>query len=253
MFANVWLWIAFRIVSLHYRSQRPKTFRPHYHGCELLSESYLCIIVHNFHFLTHSRRKLWIAFRIVSLHYRSQRNSLPPSSCVCCELLSESYLCIIVHNYIDGLTFHFVLWIAFRIVSLHYRSQRNFFLCHNCCGCELLSESYLCIIVHNKFRGQPIGKRVVNCFQNRIFALSFTTVRLEVCFAIPLWIAFRIVSLHYRSQHKVRTLWSSWSCELLSESYLCIIVHNPIVQSFSVLTVVNCFQNRIFALSFTTK
>ena len=41
-------------------------------------------------------------------------------------------------------------------------------------------------------------------------------------------------------------------CELLSESYLCIIVHNMATISLTLDTVVNCFQNRIFALSFTT-
>ncbi len=44
-------------------------------------------------------------------------------------------------------------------------------------SCELLSESYLCIIVHNMTVGNKSGYVVVNCFQNRIFALSFTTWR----------------------------------------------------------------------------
>ena len=43
-----------------------------------------------------------------------------------------------------------------------------------------------------------------------------------------------------------------YRCELLSESYLCIIVHNTIFVSTTIQAVVNCFQNRIFALSFTT-
>ena len=67
---------------------------------------------------------------------------------------------------------------------------------------------------------------VVNCFQNRIFALSFTTG-------------------HGKYQY-------CHGCELLSESYLCIIVHNFFFWLSLSFIVVNCFQNRIFALSFTT-
>ena len=47
-------------------------------------------------------------------------------------------------------------------------------------SCELLSESYLCIIVHNMTVGNKSGYVVVNCFQNRIFALSFTTMTLLI-------------------------------------------------------------------------
>ena len=70
-------------------------------------------------------------------------------------------------------------------------------------SCELLSESYLCIIVHNPRGRQASTHEVVNCFQNRIFALSFTTL--------------------------LNSARNDFSCELLSESYLCIIVHNDII------------------------
>ena len=146
------------------------------------------------------RASLWIAFRIVSLHYRSQRNFAPHILISGCELLSESYLCIIVHNLARPTHPRQRLWIAFRIVSLHYRSQHKEIAHALHDGCELLSESYLCIIVHNLVPEQICFNFVVNCFQNRIFALSFTTQHQPFAF------------------HKC--------CELLSESYLCIIVHN---------------------------
>ena len=118
--------------------------------------------------------------------------------------------------------------------------------------CELLSESYLCIIVHNPRGQKPFTNRVVNCSQNRIFALSFTTRAKRKNRTHTLWIAFRIVSLHYRSQRPRRFQRAFRRCELLSESYLCIIVHNTYWDNCALLIVVNCFQNRIFALSFTT-
>ena len=123
---------------------------------------------------------------------------------------------------------------------------------HKRFGCELLSESYLCIIVHNLKSTVNFIKSVVNCFQNRIFALSFTTPSGHDNFYLQLWIAFRIVSLHYRSQLLGVFFQTLHGCELLSESYLCIIVHNHKNWLNRVVEVVNCFQNRIFALSFTT-
>ena len=195
-------------------------------SCELLSESYLCIIVHNRFYFSIKRQRLWIAFRIVSLHYRSQQQQRRPWVDQGCELLSESYLCIIVHNWRTFVLIVDWLWIAFRIVSLHYRSQL---------WMRLLRRLM-----------------VVNCFQNRIFALSFTTSPTSSNPGCKLWIAFRIVSLHYRSQREVEDNVNFFSCELLSESYLCIIVHNVKSRLAGLRKVVNCFQNRIFALSFTT-
>ena len=196
-----WLWIAFRIVSLHYRSQRSRLLRAKWYGCELLSESYLCIIVHNIVLLSSLNRKLWIAFRIVSLHYRSQ-----PMSTL--EPISNVVNCF--QN---------------RIFALSFTTTKRFI--KKMSGCELLSESYLCIIVHNRPFGHTKLPLVVNCFQNRIFALSFTTVCRWSKRDTELWIAFRIVSLHYRSQQLDTMSTSLDGCELLSESYLCIIVHNP--------------------------
>ena len=165
----------------------------------MLSESYLCIIVHN---LKLNGSTPWLVVncfqnRIFALSFTTNRGRLQELLVVncfqnrifalsfttilegygggeCCELLSESYLCIIVHNFFWTGHLCTWLWIAFRIVSLHYRSQRM--------------VKYYFII------------RVVNCFQNRIFALSFTTRHPTSRRLRELWIAFRIVSLHYRSQ-----------------------------------------------------
>jgi len=115
-------------------------------------------------------------------------------------LLSESYLCIIVYNASVRASHRCGLWIAFRIVSLHYRLQQIL---------QIMKT-----------------QMVVNCFQNRIFALSFTTPPCTPGWKSPLWIAFRIVSLHYRLQRIVRASFAITCCELLSESYLCIIVYN---------------------------
>ena len=143
---------------------------------------------------------LWIAFRIVSLHYRSQQLlvtllHLVVVNCFQNRIFALSFTTRVIHS-----CYHNKLWIAFRIVSLHYRSQHFGFSKVQKEGCELLSESYLCIIVHNLIWTLELWEPVVNCFQNRIFALSFTTFWLFSNSEKGLWIAFRIVSLHYRSQ-----------------------------------------------------
>ena len=151
---------------------------------------------------------LWIAFRIVSLHYLLQLIGLAFPVDLSCELLSESYLCIIFYNREHWVLRIFMLWIAFRIVSLHYLLQLAKRSRVSRSRCELLSESYLCIIFYNAEIQVNTPKMVVNCFQNRIFALSFTTANCP---------------LVYRG-----------SCELLSESYLCIIFYNGATRATAV-------------------
>ena len=143
-----------------------------------------------------------------------------------CELLSESYLCIIFYNQHRHLAWVPPVVNCFqnRIFALSFTTRQLH--CQRLLGCELLSESYLCIIFYNCARSSHWQQSVVNCFQNRIFALSFTTVMGDAPQKLQLWIAFRIVSLHYLLQRAANKLKSKRSCELLSESYLCIIFYN---------------------------
>ena len=136
--------------------------------CELLSKLYLYIL-----FATGAGNLkrligLWIAFKIVSLYtirnckklkssftpvvncfqncifiYYSQQFVLCQVVALRCELLSKLYLYILFATPLDDVLALFVLWIAFKIVSLY--------------------------TIRNMGVGIPHSPLVVNCFQNCIF------------------------------------------------------------------------------------
>ena len=171
---------------------------------------------------------------------------------ICCELLSISYLCIMIYNKLAALfkaptvvnCFQFrifalwftilpnldvnvfPLWIAFNFVSLHYDLQCFYISKISRSRCELLSISYLCIMIYNRSKLFFRLDLVVNCFQFRIFALWFTIEIYFIVYFNVLWIAFNFVSLHYDLQCRILCFCARSSCELLSISYLCIMIYN---------------------------
>ena len=172
-----------------------------YTRCELLSESYLCIIFYNQH-----RHLAWVPpvvncfqNRIFALSFTTRQ--LHCQRLLGCELLSESYLCIIFYNssMLRRSCLNVVNCFQNRIFALSFTTWNLYKSLWACC--ELLSESYLCIIFYNWSKRYFWCVTVVNCFQNRIFALSFTTFGSTLPRSVSLWIAFRIVSLHYLLQH----------------------------------------------------
>ena len=197
----------------------------------------------------------------------------------CCELLSISYLCIMIYNFWElacclalvvncfqfrifalwftmFLTSWYIslsLWIAFNFVSLHYDLQFKRRVHFWLMGCELLSISYLCIMIYNFNPAACKRCIVVNCFQFRIFALWFTIIFDWWTIYSSLWIAFNFVSLHYDLQLPIINETAYSCCELLSISYLCIMIYNTPEIIAATTAVVNCFQFRIFALWFTMK
>ena len=195
---------------------------------------------------------LWIAFKFVSLYRMTQHSSVNQVSQHGCELLSNLYLCIGWHSCFPEVTrapcvvncFQiciFVsddtawlcttwttrrLWIAFKFVSLYRMTQLNFCSLTSACGCELLSNLYLCIGWHSLIENIKPSTSVVNCFQICIF-VSDDTADVEMITPInQLWIAFKFVSLYRMTQPTCSTSLPTARCELLSNLYLCIGWHS---------------------------
>ena len=149
---------------------------------------------------------MWIAFKFVSLSYDKQQSSLRIVHHRRCELLSNLYLCPMTNNVLITLMpkiavvncfqicifvlwqttfaklhcYPIGLWIAFKFVSLSYDKQH--------------SDDNLSACI------------VVNCFQICIFVLWQTTLPIDVCRRMALWIAFKFVSLSYDKQpHSIVT------------------------------------------------
>ena len=295
---NRWLWIAFKFVSLYRMTQPWVSENFDIDSCELLSNLYLCIgwhspvdvegdargVVNCFQiciFVSDDTAVgagagacflLWIAFKFVSLYRMTQLMLILYYLLLCCELLSNLYLCIGWHSClslpykyitvvncfqicifvsddtaeIEAAAQSFSLWIAFKFVSLYRMTQLKQIANYIMTRCELLSNLYLCIGWHSSGWETPPALTVVNCFQICIFVSDDTAYKLNIITTIALWIAFKFVSLYRMTQQKSRQRHNRFRCELLSNLYLCIGWHSHVYHSQPSFSVVNCFQICIF-------
>ena len=172
---------------------------------------------------------------------------------MCCELLSNYYLCSGKNNSEHEFTFRELvvncfritifavaktitllttlvlvwLWIAFELLSLQWQKQYRAAFSRLCTCCELLSNYYLC---SGKNNGEKLSLSiliVVNCFRITIFAVAKT-----------IWYNLFIMAL---------------GCELLSNYYLCSGKNNIADVMPSIDAVVNCFRITIFAVAKTIR
>ena len=202
----------------------------------------------------------------------TQRTHIQERRLLCCELLSNLYLCIGWHsNVAYAIAIKFVvncfqicifvsddtakmtyeriwsmLWIAFKFVSLYRMTQLIKNIVILSIGCELLSNLYLCIGWHSKTLQAKRGAIVVNCFQICIFVSDDTAFCLTNCIIDQLWIAFKFVSLYRMTQPGGAEPLPFVRCELLSNLYLCIGWHSCLTYLLNYTIVVNCFQICIF-------
>ena len=181
-------------------TQHPPSLGQRTHRCELLSNLYLCIGWHSIPTREIKPSPLWIAFKFVSLYRMTQLYNRIGDAVACCELLSNLYLCIGWHSWLqwqslgwrvvncfqicifvsDDTAKYFTrtitvwLWIAFKFVSLYRMTQLNSSMDKLPICCELLSNLYLCIGWHSHLLFYSIGIIVVNCFQICIFVSDDT-------------------------------------------------------------------------------
>ena len=118
------------------------------------------------------------------------------------------------------------LWFAWKIVLLQYRKQQGYGHDNLYPRCDLLEKSYFCSIANNYLRISYPIRLVVICLKNRTFAVSQTTLKLELIEVERLWFAWKIVLLQYRKQ-----------------------LNTPRIRFDSVVI---CLKNRTFAVSQTT-
>ena len=164
---------------------------------------------------------LWFAEKFVSLlieqHHGSSSTSIPSS----CDLLKNSYLCLLNNTGLYSIVCGSSLWFAEKFVSLLIEQHRVSVVQLEIVRCDLLKNSYLCLLNNTFFVKLHEVKTVVICWKIRIFAY-WTTPGLPFCIGIMLlWFAEKFVSL-------------------LIEQHPCANINNGII-------VVICWKIRIFA------
>ena len=92
----------------------------------------------------------------------------------------------------------------------------------------------------------------MNCFQNLLSLIFWTTIEIEQQIIDLLWIAFKICYLWYSEQQIGESIYTKNGCELLSKFAIFDILNNPMNISYRFQTVVNCFQNLLSLIFWTT-
>ena len=140
-----------------------------------------------------------------------------------------------------------MLWFAEKFVSLLI--EQHLIELWNACNlcCDLLKNSYLCLLNNTWLQVLLIVMQVVICWKIRIFAYWTTPSNQTYCKQYALWFAEKFVSLLIE-QHP----WRTWavvfcSCDLLKNSYLCLLNNTPAKVHGSIVAVVICWKIRIFA------
>ena len=145
------------------------------------------------------------------------------------------------------MTAHALLWFAEKFVSLLIEQHRGASASLTKLCCDLLKNSYLCLLNNTTLRAERQLGVVVICWKIRIFAYWTTPFHLFFGCIFKLWFAEKFVSLLIE-QHQYFFIFIIESrCDLLKNSYLCLLNNTTCVKWKSLQTVVICWKIRIFA------
>ena len=140
-----------------------------------------------------------------------------------------------------------LLWFAEKFVSLLIEQHQaiSYWACQE--RCDLLKNSYLCLLNNTKETHYNVHTLVVICWKIRIFAYWTTPENLLTNVPQELWFAEKFVSLLIE-QHQIRiSIQIRKSCDLLKNSYLCLLNNTHGWRWSWGYHVVICWKIRIFA------
>ena len=139
------------------------------------------------------------------------------------------------------------LWFAEKFVSLLIEQHLSYVWHDRKTGCDLLKNSYLCLLNNTWRRLFYQEHQVVICWKIRIFAYWTTPKEaIGIRFSL-LWFAEKFVSLLIEQHPAYGEIYIIPSCDLLKNSYLCLLNNTGAALRRFDLQVVICWKIRIFA------
>ena len=164
--------------------------------CDLLKNSYLCLLNNTIKFSSIIINKLWFAEKFVSLLIEQHRITSSIIIIISCDLLKNSYLCLLNNTIIifaqncslvvicwkirifaywttptpAGHLYAVALWFAEKFVSLLIEQHLSTQALAACMSCDLLKNSYLCLLNNTSGWWLYLAHLVVICWKIRIFA-----------------------------------------------------------------------------------
>ena len=140
-----------------------------------------------------------------------------------------------------------MLWFAEKFVSLLIEQHRNILFRHDNLSCDLLKNSYLCLLNNTQLQENHQIRQVVICWKIRIFAYWTTPWNQKSSPSVELWFAEKFVSLLIEQHLTSHIRWCKNSCDLLKNSYLCLLNNTWKLVATILYAVVICWKIRIFA------
>ena len=273
------LWFAEKFVSLLIEQHPLPRTAHNLASCDLLKNSYLCLLnntmsrrwwrsqrvvicwkIRIFAYWTTPRWRiwpwwtgLWFAEKFVSLLIEQHPwKGLLPTWCVviCWKIRIFAYWTTPASRAVATAE---QLWFAEKFVSLLIEQHLISRVTKLSLRCDLLKNSYLCLLNNTRKDTQGAGRGVVICWKIRIFAYWTTPKGQERNLFKQLWFAEKFVSLlieQHQHEHKRQAY---RSCDLLKNSYLCLLNNTLNCQKSEYLAVVICWKIRIFAYWTTPK
>ena len=223
--------------------------------------------------IVHRIHVLWFAEKFVSLLIEQHLGGGTIISILRCDLLKNSYLCLLNNTntlrrrsiitvvicwkirifaywttpFWTSLRAILALWFAEKFVSLLIEQHPAHWMGNRAKCCDLLKNSYLCLL-NNTFRhGSVCARPVVICWKIRIFAYWTTPSMDFYRQEYKLWFAEKFVSLLIEQHLSLIRQHTLFSCDLLKNSYLCLLNNTVCRHDTQGADVVICWKIRIFA------
>ena len=124
-----------------------------------------------------------------------------------------------------------VLWFAEKFVSLLIEQHHIIIILSKAYGCDLLKNSYLCLLNNTHLFSFSLVLSVVICWKIRIFAYWTTPFRAARNDSCSLWFAEKFVSLLIEQHPNQRRRYSPCGCDLLKNSYLCLLNNTVLLRA----------------------
>ena len=190
---------------------------------------------------------LWFAEKFVSLLIEQHRAQLCDNSAVGCDLLKNSYLCLLNNTQYFQKCENLAVVICWKIRIFAYWTTPNKQIIQQGRSCDLLKNSYLCLLNNTLEDYYTHFAHVVICWKIRIFAYWTTPLVIRIGISNMLWFAEKFVSLLIEQHRGSYKAGRPRSCDLLKNSYLCLLNNTLGYQNRYLEYVVICWKIRIFA------
>ena len=267
------MWFAEKFVSLLIEQHRTRRVRKKETSCDLLKNSYLCLLNNTQHPYVSIFVTVVICWKIRIFAYWTTPKRLEVSIIV--ELwFAEKFVSLLIEQHLPSkFNQDLVVVICWKIRIFAYWTTpvEHDAPLPQCC--DLLKNSYLCLLNNTSTCRISRSCMVVICWKIRIFAYWTTpwregeTRRWALWFAEKfvsllieqhqqhgcwkkrdlLWFAEKFVSLLIEQHPDINLRMSQNSCDLLKNSYLCLLNNTRFSGISAIILVVICWKIRIFA------